>query len=416
MKDNTHLNSSPKVSIWNRNFICLIIAQAFFGLSQSSVNILIARYATEALGVSSVFMGTLAGLGFGVALAMRPVAGPLQMRLDKRKLLIGVYFLGVVANVGYALFNFTGAFVAFRCLQGVQYAFTGSLTMTLVADSLPKERMFTGVAVYGLGATVMQAVGPNIGTLLRDLGPKLQDGADGLMLGYKFAFFFAAAILALSVVPILMISYKEEVKTEIASTEAWYENIISIHALPMTLVLFLSAMSYSVYNNYLDAFANEVGIAKIGVFFSVSAAVMICTRPASGRIVERFGIKKVIPLGMIILISSFATVSASRVLPMALVGAFLAAFGYGMVSPSLQAACVQTEVPHRRAVSSNTIFVGMDLGNFVGPFLSGLVASASNYSMVILTAIVPVGVAIVLFFAFVPGYNRRLDAIAAMEE
>ena len=177
-KINSTLENSQKMSIWTRNFICIFVAQAFMSLSQQSVNILIARYARESLGVSDMLMGNLVGLYFGVALAMRPIAGPLQMRLNRRNLLIAVFSTGAIVNLGYASFNTTGAFVVFRIIQGIQYSFMGSLTMIIAVDSLPKERVASGVAMYGLGSTVMQTIAPNIGLWLRDLGPKIKEGAE----------------------------------------------------------------------------------------------------------------------------------------------------------------------------------------------------------------------------------------------
>ena len=49
-------------------------------------------------------------------------------------------------------------------------------------------------------------------------------------------------------------------------------------------------------------------------------------------------------------------------------GGVIAALGVGATQPSLQAMCMQTEVPLKRSVASNTIYVGMDSGLFLGPF------------------------------------------------
>ena len=82
-----------KVTIWSRNFVCALIANFLLAFSHSSVNTLVSTYAVH-LGASSVVMGLLTGMFFGVALAMRPVAGPITTKLDKRRLMIFVYTLG----------------------------------------------------------------------------------------------------------------------------------------------------------------------------------------------------------------------------------------------------------------------------------------------------------------------------------
>jgi MFS family permease len=401
------LPDPEKTTIWNRTFICLFLAQTFMSFSQQSVNILIARYATDSLGVSPVVMGNLVGLFYGVALAMRPIAGPLQAKLNKRNLLIAVYFTGGIVNLGYAMFNTTSAFVTFRILQGVQYAFMGSLTMTLAVDSLPKDRVASGVAMYSLGGVAMQTIGPNFGLWLRDLGPQLREGAQGIALGYQFAFYFAACMLSVAVIPLLLIRYNEDTRAETANTEPWYKTIISRYTIPMTVVVILNNIATSGFRNYLDPFANENGIPNIGLFATTSAIVMLGARPISGTIMDRVGMKKVIPVGMVLIGIALVVISGSRTLPMVLVGGAISSLGNGIVQPGLHALCIQTETPSRRAVASNTLYGGTDLGLWVGPIWGGMVINYSNYSMAILAGIIPLGIALLCFLLFIPGFERR---------
>lgn len=406
-KNDINAPISAKPTIWNRTFICLCLTQTCMSFSQQSINILIARYATDSLGVNPVVMGNLVGLYFGVALAMRPVAGPLQAKLNKRNLLIAVYSTGGLVNIGYALFNTTAAFITFRILQGVQYAFMGSLIMILVVDCLPKERVASGVAMYSLGGVVTQTIGPNLGLWMRDLGPKLREGAEGVALGYKFAFFFAAIVMLLAVIPLALIKYKQEAKPDSTNTDPWYKTIISKHTIPMTVVIILAQMANTGYRSFLDPFAREAGIPSIGLFSTTSAIVMLCTRPISGRIMDRVSMKKVIPAGMALIAAALLVISNSKTLPVVLAGAFLSALGNAFVNPGLQAMCIQTEPPARRAVASNTLYGGIDLGGWVGPIWGGAVVSYSNYSTAIVSGMIPLAISLVLFLLVMPSFMRR---------
>ncbi|MCL1834585.1 MAG: MFS transporter [Oscillospiraceae bacterium] len=393
----------------------MFLAQTCQSFAQQTVNILIARYATDTLGVSAIVMGNIVGLYFGVALAMRPVAGPLITKLNKRNLLIFVYFTGGIVNLGYALFNTTEAFIAFRVIQGVQYSFMGSLTMNIAVDSLPKDKMTSGIAMYGLGGILMQTIGPNFGLWLRDLGSSIRSGAEGVLLGYKIAFFFASAMLAVAVIPLFLIKYDEK-RAELVNTDKWYKTIISKHAIPMALVVLFANAANSGYRSFLDPFANEVGIPNIGLFSTTTAIVMLCTRPMSGRIMDRVGVKKVLPPGMAILALALVIISRSTTLPMVLVGAALSALGSGIVLPGLQSMCVQTETASRRAVATNTLYAGIDTGNWIGPIWGGIVVSSTNYSTAILAGIAPLLIALAIFLFFIKGFTNRLKTIAALEK
>jgi MFS family permease len=86
------------VTIWNRNFICILLISFILAISHFAINPLIASYALH-LGASAHIMGLLTGLFFGVAFSMRPVSGPVLTKFDKRKLMILVFFIGGVANI-----------------------------------------------------------------------------------------------------------------------------------------------------------------------------------------------------------------------------------------------------------------------------------------------------------------------------
>jgi len=398
-----------KQTIWSKTFICVFAAQAFMSLSQMSVNILIARYARESLGVGDILMGNLVGMYFAVALAIRPVSGPLQTRLNKRKLLIFVYLAGCAANLGYAFTRSTGMFVFFRVLQGVQYGFMGSLTMTIAANSLPQERLAYGIAMYTLGGTVAQMIAPNIGLWLRDLGPVIREGAAGVALGYRLAFLFAATSLGCAIVPLIIMPDEARARNGAdEKREAWFSEIISIHALPIAFVAVLTTIAMSGLRNYIDAFANEAGIPNIGLFATFTAITLVCSRPVIGSLMERFGTPRILPAGMLILACSLVVIAYSKTLSVILIGSVLSAIGSGIIIPGLSAMCVQTETLRRRAVASNTQYGGQDLGGYLGSLWGGIVVSRYNFSMVMLSGLIPLTLAFICFFIFMPAYSRRL--------
>ena len=414
MSDCNQVSQAPtKLTVWNKTFICIMLAQTFSTLSSGSVNILVARYSRDVLGASPMLMGNLVGLSYAIGLAMRPISGPVQTRLNKRNLLIACYLVNGIIHLGTAFLNNTSAFVFLRVLQGIQLSFFGSLTMVLVADCLPRELMATGVAMYALGGSVANIIAPNVGIWLRDLGPKLQEGLPGVTLGYRFAFTFAAGAVVLGFIPLLLIPYKKEAATGKAETGVWYKNIVSIHAIPVTLVIMLSSIASSGYRNYLDPFASEVGIPNIGLFSSVTAFTNIFTRMFSGRLIDRYGIKKIFPLGMLLVAAAIIVIANSRTLPVILIGSFLSSVGNGFITPGLQAMLVQTETPARRAVASNTLYAGNDLALYLGPLFGGIVASYFSFSTTILFGLIPVALTVIWFFIMLPGYNRRRAELEA---
>ena len=160
-------------------------------------------------------------------------------------------------------------------------------------------------------------------------------------------------------------------------------------------------------------YAAERGIAGVSVFFTVTAAVIFFARPLSGWLTDRLGIVKVLLPALGLFAASFVVVGLSKSLPAILVGAVLSALGYGGVQPTLQAMAIQTVTPLRRSVASNTLYAGIDLGFFIGPFLGSIVFRFSSFSVMYLAGVVPVLIGAVLFIIFWPGYVQRLKTLEA---
>jgi MFS family permease len=356
-------------------------------------------------------MGLLTGLFFGVALSMRPVAGPAITKFDKRILMILVFVLGGVVNIGYALFHDISSFIVFRFLHGVQYSFVGSLTMTLAGDNLPKEKMASGIGIYGLSGSVGMAIGPTIGINILKFGTYFKNET----FGFTCVFLFAMVILLSAIIPSYILLPDNKSKEDRLNTGAWYKNIASVHAIPMAIVMFFVFIGWALLNVYIVEFAKELEISKISSFYSVLAMVLIITRPTSGWLTDRFGLTRIMPPALILFAVSFIIIGASRSIGAMLVGAAIAAIGFGSFQPALFSMCILSETPLKRGVASNTLYIGIDLGLFVGPIIGSVIYEMYNYSIMFKTTSLMIFAGFIAFILMLPVYFRRRKALEALE-
>ena len=396
-------------TIWNKNFICVMVANTLMCFGHFTVTPLVASY-TKFLGTSEAMTGFLAGMFFGVAFAIRPISGPMITKMDKRFLLILTFMCGLVANLGYAFFRSVAAFAVFRFINGLEYSFLGTLIMTLASDNLPLEKMASGMGIYTLGSAVATAVSPTIGGLLLDFGTAKRDES----LGFTIVFLYAAITLALSIIPAVMLSPDRKTKDDVASMGAWYKNIATIHAVPIAVVLIMIQAAYSLYSTYMIEFGKEQRIAGMSVFFTVLALALAVSRPMSGVLTDKLGAQRVIVPGLLVFALSFYVVSTSTALWTALIGAALAAIGFGFSQPPLVAMSMLVEPPLRRGVASNTIYLGFDFGLFIGPFLGGIIHEHIGYSSMYKSATIPIALAVAGFFIILPIYKRRRKELDAL--
>lgn len=372
-------------------------------LAHFSVNPLVATYA-EFLGASPRGIGLLAGMFFGVALAMRPFAGPITTKVDKRKLLVFTFLLGAIANVGYAMFHYIPAFIIFRVIHGIQFSFVGLVLMTLAADHLPKAKMVSGMGVFGIGGAVASAIAPFIGDALIRFGTSLRTDS----FGFTLMFLFGAIVFVIAIIPTIILAPDSKTKEEIASTGAWYKNIFTIHALPPTIVIFFMMMPHAMIHTYMFDFGREQGIFGISIFYLVLAISLAISRPLSGVFTNKLGLERVMFPGLALFALALFLIGSSSALWMIIVAAVIVAFGFGSSQPPLNAMAMQMETPLKRSVASNTLYIGLDLGLFLGPVIGGIIRDQADFAVMFRMATIPIILAIIVLAIIMPIYKRRV--------
>jgi len=380
-----------------------MLANFMLCLAHFSVNPLVATYA-EFLGATPRTIGLLAGMFFGVALAMRPFAGPVTTKVDKRKLLVFTFILGAVANLGYAVFHYIPMFIIFRVIHGMQFSLIGLILMTLAGDHLPKARMVAGMGIFSIGGAVASAIAPFIGNELIRFGTALRTES----FGFTLMFLFGALVFVIAMIPSVILAPDNRTKQEIASTGAWYKNILTVHALPPTIMMFLLLMPHAMIHTYMFDFGREQGIAGISTFYLVLAIVLAVSRPLSGLLTDKFGLGQIMFPGLALFAIALFLIGSSSALWMIIIAAVIAALGFGAAQPPLQAMAMQMETPLKRSVASNTLYIGMDLGLFLGPVAGGLVRNQYDFSVMFRMAAIPVVLSIVALIIVLPIYRRRI--------
>jgi hypothetical protein len=91
-------------------------------------------------------------------------------------------------------------------------------------------------------------------------------------------------------------------------------------------------------------------------------------------------------------------------------GGVVAALGSALAA-AIQAMAMQTVAPLKRSVASNTIYIGIDLGFFLGPLIGSVIYDHTNYAFMFKVMSVPVALALVCFIIILPIHNRRIKAL-----
>lgn len=130
---------------------------------------------------------------------------------------------------------------------------------------------------------------------------------------------------------------------------------------------------------FLPPFARERGVKDIGIFFTVIALAMICTRMTTGRIADRYGTAKVLFPGMVLLGIALFILSIAASLPVFLLAALFYGLGYGTVQPALNSLAISLASSERKGTANATFMSAQDLGGIIGSVIWGMIAQKYGY-------------------------------------
>lgn len=387
-------NWEPPKTIWNKMFLSIFFANMALNMGQQMSNSLLSLYANS-LGTPADQIGQLMSMFAVTALIFRFISGPAMNAFNRKKLVAMAMGFMATAYLGFSFSPDIAAAIgvepvvvlkAFRLLQGIGNAFGNSCCLTIVSDTLPKDKFTTGMGYYACAQVIAQSIGPTVGVFMRDI------------FGYNTTYIITFCVMCLAVLVSTQVRLAPRERKPFSMD---LNNIIAKEALVPAAITFLIHTGFTAINSFLLVYSEERGIAGGSFFFTVYALTLLVTRPAVGKLTDRFGFIKVAIPAALMTAASLAMIGFSTNTFMLLLAAFINAFGYGAIQPMLQSLCMKSVTPDRRGSASSTNYIGMDISMLLGPSLCGMVADVMGYTPAMWLAMtVPVfmGMACILIF------------------
>lgn len=344
-----------KESIWSLPFVVLMTVNFFQSMAAFMANTTIPVFADH-LGASTAVVGVVVSSFAATALLIRPFAGPAFDSFSRKRLLIGAQLIICASLVSYGIVDSLPALIAIRLLHGIGIGCAGPLGMSLVSEFLPMSKLASGISIYALAQSFAQVIGPAAGLWLVD------------EFGFSTAYFLAAGCLFAAICGVFTI---REPQRERLPYELKLGRMFAREALDKALALMLLAMSFSCVASYAVLYGNLLGVEGVGLFFTVYALCLVVTRPLFGTMADRFGIPRVLLVGLLFFASSYVALSLTRDMTGFIISAVLGSAGFGCCAPLFQTAGLSSVPPERRGAASNTVFTGLDLGMLCGPVTGG---------------------------------------------
>lgn len=349
--------------------IILVLAATFFYMSSPMLVTPLITGFTESIGGSAAVMGFVGGLMNLCSLFCRPFAGNLADRLSKYKVsLIGAVFMSL-ACIGYILAPNEAVVVTARIINGIGFACCSVCMATWMSNMLPKEKIGSGMGVYGTMNALGMAVAPAIGVSVYQ------------RFGYRMAFCIALVFSIAIIIVIQFIKDKgnpvqtektENIKPAGEITVKPRLQVVDVKVLPIAFIIMLFAIPYCATQSFLVTYAEVRNLpVTVSMFFPTYAIVLIVLRLTLRNLFDKLPFRVFLLSSCICELLAILLLAGMRNNIMMMLASVFLAGGYGIMSSVCQSTAMLLAGRAKRGLANSTYYIGVDLGMTLGPMIGG---------------------------------------------
>ncbi len=384
-----------KEKLWTKDFALIIVINFLVFMDHIMVLNTFPMFLKEILGLNEGIAGLCAIFFSLVAVILRPFVGYL-LNNGKRKSILIIGLIGMcLMTLGYAMSTYMAAIgysmlcaialaIVCRMLHGAALAFTNTSAATIASDSLPPSRFAEGMGYFGMATALATSIAPALSLALKEVS-------------FLLMFIVAAGFMLLSL--ILFSCMKTHAMPVKEKQPLTLKGLIEMDALPASTICLVFLLTWGALENFLSSYAQAYQLPSGGIFFLITAFMLLFVRMVLGRMADEKG------EGIFVYTCNAAMLVAFLLLALVpsdvtfYLAAVLAGYAFGGIEPALQSMAVHTAPIERRGSANSTFLCSYDIGLGLGGGLAGILIEAVGYRNMFLIICLAT-VASVLLYAF----------------
>ncbi|MEW5069255.1 MFS transporter [Bacillus subtilis] len=380
--------------MWSISFIIVTLSNAFLFMVFEMLLPTLPLFVT-AIGGGAKQVGLVTGIFMISAIAIRPFAGVLAQRFNKKNLLIFGIVISACSTGAYYLASDVSVLLLIRLIHGAGFGLATTYFATIAAEIIPKERRGEGIGYFGVGETIAVSVGPMIGISALEL------------YDFERLFLGGMSILLLAVLMAALVRRRPEAK-DTGEKGRIKIKVLERRVLFPSFLIFLVGIAASGIMSFFALYAIEKGFRSVGMFFFLIAAASFFIRLISGKIFDRFGAAAILIPASIFSIAGFSILYIAQTNAMFFTAAICYGFGFGSIFPAIQTWCINLVEEHEHEDAMGTFFNFFDMGIGGGSLLLGVVVTIYSYRELYIASILVYLLFLLLYILFICSKRKRM--------
>lgn len=355
--------------VFSKDAVLVLVASFFYMSCPMIVTPIITGF-TGMLGGTGFVMGVIGGLVNLVSLGCRPVAGNLADKMDEYHLALAGSGLMLIGCIGYCMAPSILVLVLARVINGIGYTCCSVSMSTWLSILLPKDKIGSGMGLYGTVQALGMAVAPAFGI-------KIQS-----MFGYR-AVFVVAVLFALVTILVTLLIRNHGIEDH-SGEEPCRKGlqIIDGKVVPIALIVMLFTIPYLATQSFLISYVEKKGIAvDTALFFPLYAVVLVALRSGFRNYFDKVPYRRFLFISMVSSVLALLSLNFMTSDLLMIAAAVFMAGGYGIMCSVSQAGAILLAGPGRRGIANSTYYVGIDLGAALGAIIGGILYGSVDINL-----------------------------------
>ena len=358
-----------QTKVFSKDAVLVLVASFFYMSCPMIVTPIITGF-TGMLGGTGFVMGVIGGLVNLVSLGCRPVAGNLADKMDEYHLALAGSGLMLIGCIGYCVAPSILVLVLARVINGIGYACCSVSMSTWLSILLPKDKIGSGMGLYGTVQALGMAVAPAFGI-------KIQS-----MFGYR-AVFVVAVLFALVTILVTLLIRNHGIEDH-SGEEPRRKGLqlIDSKVVPIALIVMLFTIPYLATQSFLISYVEKKGIAvDTALFFPLYAVVLVALRSGFRNYFDKVPYRRFLFISMVSSVLALLSLNFMTSDLLMIAAAVFMAGGYGIMCSVSQAGAILLAGPGRRGIANSTYYVGIDLGAALGAIIGGILYGSVDINL-----------------------------------
>lgn len=306
-----------------------------------------------------------------VGVVAGPAVGLLFPRLDRRRLLLGLLGLALVANVVTALSPWFWLVLVARLLLGAAISGTWAMALAVSASLVPARHLGRAVMLVNVGVSIATVAAVPLGAFV------------GSLAGWRTVFAGIAAVTVL-VMAAQAIWLRPVAASATAGLRALVDTVRSpalIVGLAGVLVLVAGHFAAFTFVRPAAAAIGGLSVSGVAILLAVYGIGGFAGNLLAGAIVDRHLGVATLAAPVLIGASVIVFATATGWLPLVFVVAALWGIGFGAVPTTVQTWSARTE-PERMESAGGLVVATFQLGIAAGAAIGGVILDATSAGVV----------------------------------